>query len=321
MKRFNRIVAVSLNSAIDRIIEVPGLTLGEHQRGDRLAYYPAGKGINVAKTIAILGQQCIVTGFVGEPELEWYQTDLAEIGGGRIDFKLLAVEGRTRENITLIDPESGYDTHITEQGYSIGHEHVARLRGVLREGADENTLVCFSGSLPPGLSTYDFGDLIEACTEAGMSVVVDTSDDALQTAIGMSLWMIKPNIPELAQVAGRPMITDEDNSNVAYELAENMQWVLLSRGEEGAWLFSSRRPYAGYIELDQDRVKNTVGCGDCLLGGFLAGWIAGGESAEPDPAAALRLGVAAATANAVNLTSAIFKREEVDEFAKQVAIE
>ncbi len=314
MKSFQRVVAVSLNPAIDRVVEVPQFRAGAHLRGRRLARYPAGKGVNVARAIVSLGQDCTVTGFVGRGEQAWYGEYLAEhaaAAGSEIDCRFVAVEGRTRENISVVDPQAPVaDTHIVEEGFPVAATDLRHLQDHLAELAAAGSLVAFCGSLPQGLSIEAYVDLLKQCLAAGADVAVDASGDALRAAAELPLWLIKPNRQELAELTGRTTQGRDALLAAATPLAATIENLLVSTGGEGAMLVRQDRVLSACLDVAASEIVGTVGCGDVLLGGFLAGWLAAAAVAEDASAqktnreierTALRRGVAAATRAATRL--------------------
>jgi len=306
---FDQIIAVSLNPAIDRVVEAPGFQAGGHQRVRRVARYPAGKAINVARAMAALDQQAVVTGFVGEAEAAWYRQFLQE--EGIVDCRLTPVKGSTRENISIADPLStNTDTHLIEEGFTVTSSDVAQLRDVLGSFAIGGRLIAFSGSLPTGLSVEQFTELLQYCLDSGAEVAVDSSGAALSAAADLPLWLVKPNRQELEEMAGSSLQTYEQQKDIASKLAQRIRWVLVSAGAEGAWLFDKHNSRRAVLKLPADEIVGTVGCGDVLFGGFLAGWQHASRSdtapdAESPAADALRHGVAAATFSATQLMRAV----------------
>jgi 1-phosphofructokinase family hexose kinase len=305
-----QIVAVAMNPAIDRVLEVPNLTLGEHQVARLLACYPGGKAVNLAKGLSLLRVPCVLTGFVGEQEYQFFARGVA---GGLIRMEMLPVAGLTRQNITLVDPVAHCETHLRDQGFTVSGAELDGLRHKLAALAGPSTLFVFTGSLPPGTDQKDWADLLATCVGSGADVAVDASGPALATAAGSRPWLIKPNQQELEELLGRKTHAVQDLIAAGQDLTRQVEVVLVSCGDRGAYLFTrggasrhARCPVA------PDKVVNTVGCGDALLAGFLAGL-----HCRYDPAKALRLAVAAAAAAAMGLTPQ-FDRAQVDACQGQV---
>lgn len=249
---------------------------------------------------------------------EWYKHFLLEEDVE--DCRLLPVAGFTRENITIVDPQApGSDTHVVEPGFSVTADDVARLRDALGALAVAGRLVAFCGSLPPGLTVDQFSDLLRLCLDGGAQVAVDSSGDALRAGAELPLWLAKPNRQELSEWIGTPLQTHQQLLDAATVLAQRIRWVLLSVGAEGALLVDSHGSRQATLPLAAEKVIGTVGCGDVLVGGFLAGWQSAFPEVHDAADVALRRGIAAATFAATQLTPAI-AASSVEESEKDVLI-
>ncbi len=305
------ILTVTLNPTTDRTLEVPHFEVGRHARARLVALVPAGKGINVARGLVRLGSRALACGLVGRWEAPLYAESLRRDG---VECALCPVEGTTRSNTTILDPTGGTTTHLREQGFTVKADDVARLRSRLAEGirrcradAEEVTTV-FSGSLPPGLKEADWLSLLRHCRGAGARIVLDTGGDALRAALDSGLVdTIKPNLAELARCLGQEVERAEAPERAA-ELLDRTQTVLLTLGAEGAFAICRDGTMGVACRLDPARVRNTVGCGDA----FLAGWLYGVETCS-EVAAALRWGAAAGAASACSDTTAGYTRREVEQ--------
>jgi 1-phosphofructokinase family hexose kinase len=328
MRNVQRVVTVTLNTAIDRVLEAPGLAIGEHLKVKQVSRQPAGKAINVSRALAILGGDSIATGLVGRDELDMFEAELHQAGPGRVICQLLTVRGATRENITIIDPQAHVDLHLRDEGFAVTEQDVRRMRTKIDLLARPDALVIFSGSLPRGLSAEAFGGMVIAALRASAKVVLDVEGALLRKTLStMSalstadapmprLWMVKPNRQELEQAF------DEDELNdasavmaAARRLGKQAHWVALSLGPEGAWLVGDQGVWRGEVELAEREVANTVGCGDCLLAGLLWGQMQGYH-----PARVLREGLAAAAANAMQSGVACFNSDQITPIRDRASI-
>ncbi len=281
------IAVVSLNSCLDRILEVEGFVPGGVHVANLVAFHPAGKGMNVARLLAGLGSRVSLHGFVGRDALHRFEQ---EADRERVACRLRALPIRTRINTTILDPASGNETHIREQGDPVLPEELPALVESLQAETRRGDRVVFAGSLPPGLRPEHFGRLVRDLTEAGRRVVVDISGPPLKEAIRAGAALIKPNRAELAECAG----TDADQSlpDIVECLARRMTppGILASDGADGAWLFTPEGIWHAWTETPV-RARNTVGAGDALLAGFLAA-----QSEELPSGQCLRNAVETATA-------------------------
>lgn len=292
------IITVALNPAIDRAVEVDRLVPGSHQVGRELARIPGGKAVNVSRVLDALGVRNVATGLLGEENRGVFAPLFAS---GRVSDEFFSLPGRTRENITITDRQNAIETHIRMPGLEVPARQLERLTKKLLLLAGADSIVVFSGSLPPGVSVEDFAKLVDACVSAGARVALDTSGDALGALAGHKLWLVKPNAAELSLLVGRELATANEQVEAARRLVGPVETVLLSRGADGAWLFDSELALHARVDLAGRAVRNTVGCGDALLAAFLAGvW------REQPVRYCLRDAVACASAAALTPTSAEF---------------
>jgi 1-phosphofructokinase len=287
------IVTVTLNTTVDRVLEVPDFRIGVHARAQVKQLQPSGKGVNVARGLARLGAEALAAGFVGRDQAQTYVDSLAEDG---VESALCTVDGRTRMNTTILDPIGHTTTHLREPGFEVGPADLARLRRVLQErlaGLDRPT-ASFSGSVPPGMTPDDFADLLLACHEAGARLIVDANGPPLEAAVATgAVDTLKPNLLELGESLGRE-VPIEGAPVAAAELLGRVRTVLLTLGADGAWLVREGLAIGARCCLRDAEVCNVVGCGDA----FLVGWLKA-EQSGAGPAEALRWAVAAGAACAL----------------------
>jgi len=288
------IVTVTLNTSVDRTLEVPRFEVGGHLKGRAVRVQPAGKGVNVARCLARLGVPSVVTGLVGVRERELFREALA---GTLAADELVAVADATRTNTTILDPELGTNTHIRETGFQVQEAEFEALCGKLRGLASADALVTFCGSLPPGIAPRGIGRLLAACQERGARVAADLNGSELGVAAAARPLLIKPNVEELAELLGRDLAsaTEAELLGAARSLCDRVGTVLLTRGKDGALAVSQGTALAGSAEVGA--VRNTVGCGDAFLAGYLAGlWR--GAAPEECLGQAVACGAASALADA-----------------------
>jgi len=339
MTALHEIVTVNLNTAIDRVLEARGVKLGAHQRVRRVSRVPAGKAVNVSHALAALNVNSIATGFVGAEQLDEFNRYLKGAGPGRITPQLLTVAGDTRENITVVDRENNTDTHLREAGFEIADVDFDRILRKVRLLSRDGMMVMFCGSLPDGVDTARLRRLLRAARGCGAQVGLDAEGEIMREALGLAMhdenksnedganfWdvaveqptmvsLIKPNRDELAQMTGHDTVSDSDAKDAGRQLARRVRYVVVTHGAAGAWLFHGDDAWVARLDIDPEKVRSTVGCGDCLIAGFLQAMKLG----KP-PQDMLRQGVAVATANALGSTVAEFDRRTVAELAPQVDV-
>jgi 1-phosphofructokinase family hexose kinase len=221
--------------------------------------------------------------------------------------------GRTRENVTIVD--HGQETHIRDVGLEVDGRNLERLKKKLGLMSRPGNVVIFSGSLPPGITPEDFRQLVTMVIAAGARVAVDTSGKALEQVAGLALWLIKPNVQELAELAGRELATLPEQLLAAQEQTTYAETVLFTHGADGAFLFNARGSLYARVAVPRDRVVSTVGCGDALLAAFVAASARGDKDR-----AALREAVACASASACTNGPAEFDPAVVNDLRGRVEV-
>lgn len=259
------IVTVTLNPSLDRTIELDHLARGSVQRVTTARLDPGGKGVNVAR--ALLANGVPTRAFVPIAGVEGDQlVGLLEHEG--VDVAVVRVPGHTRSNITIAEVD-GTVTKLNEPGASLGPDDLEALVGKVIAAAAPGSWVVLCGSLPPGLRDEAYATLTQRFVAAGLRVVVDTSGPALRAAVAVGPELVKPNAEELAEAVGRPLTSRSEVVAAARELQDlGAQTVLVSLGAAGAILVDDE-VVVGQSPVDEPR--SSVGAGDAMLAGFLAG--------------------------------------------------
>lgn len=306
------ILTVTLNPAVDRTIEVDGLSVGAHQKARTVARVPGGKGVNVSRVLDALAVPCTATGFLGVQNFAEFQPIFA---GGRIRDAFLKLPGRTRENITLTDTVHRTDTHLRDAGLAVRPADVRELGEQLAASIEPGDVVLLCGSTPPGMTVEAYAELVRLCIDAGGRVGIDTSGETLAAVRKAKAWLLKPNAAELAELVGRQLPTLDDQLKAARGIAQRGTAVLLSRGGQGACLVTAEGALCATLDAPIE-VVNTVGCGDTLLGAFVAAvWM---DHPAPE---ALRQAVATAAASAMTAGTAEFDPAQAERLLGQVHID
>ena len=265
-----RVLTVTLNPALDLTVQLPSLRLGEVNRSDSLQVHAAGKGLNVAQVLADLGHQLTVTGFLGEGNPQAFEQLFAARG---FADEFVRVPGDTRSNIKLAEA-GGQVTDINGPGLMVSEAHCAELLARLERLAPVHDLVVVAGSLPRGIASQWFVQLLSRLKALGVRVALDTSGDALRKGLAASPWLIKPNEEELAEARGIALNKSSELTAEARRLqAQGIEHVVVSQGANGVSWFSPNA--AWHAHPPKVRVVSTVGAGDSLLAGMLHGLLEG----------------------------------------------
>ncbi len=281
------IYTLTCNPALDYLMEVDDLRLGETNRSGQDTFRFGGKGVNVSAVLSRLGEATTALGFIAGFTGDAFSRAVC-VAGVPADFIRLK-KGHTRVNVKL---KGQMETEINAAGPVIPAEALTELYGKLSALTVGDTLV-LAGSVPPSLPQELYGQIMALLSGRGVRFVVDATGEQLLCTLRYKPFLIKPNRRELEGLVGRPLPDDTALINAARELqgmgAEN---VLISLGGDGALLVdaSGRVRRAPAIRVD---VTDTVGAGDSMVAGFLAGYPQGSDYA-------LRLGNAAGAATAAS---------------------
>lgn len=264
------VVTVTLNPVLDRVVEISNFEAGKVNRIQReRARIAGGKGINVSRLLKILNIPTLAVGWLGGGVGEKIKEKLEE---EKIPYDFLWIKEESRSNLTIVDPEAKSETHLVEEGPRISLSEVKRLKEKLTQLARGAKIVVFSGSAPPGVKKQIYFDLINLVknTNPGIISVLDSLGDFLKEGLKASPYLIKPNLDELSQIAGRRLSSLKDIIDEVEEIRkQKVKVVVVSQGAGDVVVASGE----GIFALSPPRINplNTVGAGDALVAGVVAG--------------------------------------------------
>ena len=299
------IYTITFNPALDYVIKVHDFNVGKINKSQKEYIYPGGKGINVSIVLKTLGQETtamgFISGFVGkeiEKQVQKYgvQTDFIEIENynSRINVKIL---GESEE------------TAINTKGPYIELKYIELLYKKL-EILEEKDILVLSGSVPNGVPDNIYEEICKKVKDKNIKLVVDSTGELLINTLKYRPYLIKPNQQELEEIFGIKITSQDEALKYAKQLQiKGAKNVIVSMGSDGAVLLDENGYYYKMKALNTENAVNTVGAGDSMVAGFLAG-----REMFNNYEKALEIGVAAATAT----TNTIFlaKRENIEKFLK-----
>jgi 1-phosphofructokinase len=260
------IVTLTLNPSVDRTVEVETLARGEVMRALSVRVDPGGKGINVSRALATHGLPTRAVVTVGGAEGEHLVALLRDTG---IDIVPVPIEGAIRSNITVVEPD-GTTTKFNEPGAELSAAELAQVFAAVKTAVESADWLVASGSLPPGMPATVYADLVHSLVGSGIRVAVDTSGPAFEAVLAAGPTLVKPNRDELAEVAGRRLLSIADVVEAANRLRDlGARAVLASLGADGAVLVDDDGAFHG--QTPAVHPLSSVGAGDAMLAGFLAG--------------------------------------------------
>lgn len=287
------IYTVTFNPALDYVVRLPAFEPGAVNRTESEDIQLGGKGINVSCVLGQLGFKSVALGFVAGFTGEAVEAGLARRGVSA-DFIRLP-EGLTRINVKI---KASVETEINGQGPAIPAGALEELFRKLDRLAAGDVLV-LAGSIPASLPSDIYQRILERLAPKGVLCAVDATGELLVKVLPYKPFLIKPNNHELGEIFGRTLSTDEEIVECARLLQQKgARNVLVSMAGDGALLLDEGGN-VHRLEAFKGKVKNSVGAGDSMVAGFVAGWLEKGDYAW-----ALRLGSACGSATAFSDTLA-----------------
>lgn len=291
------IYTVTFNPAVDYIVHTDGMKVGGVNRLSGEEIYFGGKGINVSFVLKELGIESRALGFVAG-----FTGDAIEEGvlakGIAADFVHLE-EGFSRINVKI---KSGSETELNGQGPRIGEAAVEELFAKFAQIKDGDVLV-LAGSIPNTLPSDMYEKILDFLKDRKLYVVVDATKELLMKVIKYKPFLIKPNNFELGEIFGKELKTDAEIAEYAAKLKSmGARNVLVSMAGDGALLLdeNGRTHRCGVCK---GTVRNSVGAGDSMVAGFIAG------CRKNDYGYALKLGTAAGGATA--FSEGLARKDEI----------
>lgn len=298
------IYTVTFNPSLDYIVSVEDFKVGMTNRTNTELMFPGGKGINVSMVLQNLGLDSMALGFMAGftgREIE----RLLAVRNVKSDFIEVA-SGISRINVKL---RSNEESEINGMGPAIGKDEIDKLYKQLSKLTEGDILV-LAGSIPSVMPESMYSDIMDYLKEKNLKIVVDATRDLLVNVLKYHPFLIKPNNHELGEIFGVTLSKKEEVIPYAKKIQEmGARNVLISMAGEGAVLVTE----TGEIyesNPPKGKVKNSVGAGDSMVAGFLAGYLHSGNYEE-----AFYMGVCTGSASA--FSDNLATKEEVRELLKQ----
>jgi 1-phosphofructokinase/tagatose 6-phosphate kinase len=310
------IITVTLNAAIDKSLSVPSFRLGRRHRTVEQRTSAGGKGVNIARSLKLLGLPVIATGLQGGPtgtRIVEQLTDESILN----DFVRIREDSRT--NMAVSDPTNGEVTEINERGPAVSAKEIELFRDKLLYLASGAAVVVFAGSLPRGVDASLYASLIRDLKRMDVLTVVDTEGEPLRQAVRAEPDIIAPNSLEAEELVGHEFSDDEDRKIAVGEM--------VALGAREAILTVGDGCIASAIDAHGDRAllrvrvepRETVapvGSGDAFLAGVVAGRYAGRPMEE-----CLRHGVACGAESTQHLGAGLVDPVAVEAIEAETVVE
>ena len=301
------IYTVTLNPAIDYLINLDNLEIGSINRVEDEKVYAGGKGINVSNMLKQLGYENTALGFISGFTGEFIVNTLVEKG---INNKFIKLKnGFTRINVKVKGKE---ETEINGKGPVITNTELNELYKIL-DNLNSDDILVLAGSIPSTLDDKLYENIMDRIKNKGVKVVVDATKNLLLNVLKYKPFLIKPNNHELEEIFNVKLNSNEEIIKYSKKLKEmGALNVLVSMGKDGALLLTENDEV--YVSnVAKGIVKNSVGAGDSMVAGFIAGYLDTNSYLE-----GLKLGAASGGATAFSYD--IATKEFIDEIKEQIIV-
>jgi len=304
------ILTITLNPSVDKSSSVENIIPEKKLRCNSPKYEAGGGGVNVSRALKRLGISSDTfftsggrTGRLLEELLQAEQLDL-------VPFHIAA---ETRENFTVLDTSNNKQYRFGFPGELLTQDEQNEILNSVKVVNPFPDFVVISGSLPAETDPDFMKQLVNTCKSMGSKVVIDTSGEALKTAVEEGVFLLKPNIGELAVLVGKDKLEEGDVDKAAQLIISQgkAEIVVVSLGSRGAILFSAAEKIQ--IAAPDVEEKSTVGAGDSMVAGMVSVLVKGGDYKE-----VLSMGIACGSATTMAEGTGLFTKENVERLFDEI---
>ena len=299
------IYTITFNPALDYISQVENFEIGKINRTQTEKILPGGKGLNVSTVLRNLWIESTALGFIAGFTGEELKRDI-EQRGIKTDF-INVEKGLTRINVKISSKE---ETALNGNGPEITDEDIEQLFEKINNIKNEDTVI-LAGNIPKCINNNIYEIICKKLEQNKVRFIVDATKELLMNVLKYKPFLIKPNKEELEETFKEKIETKEEIIEHAKKLQKmGAQNVLISLGEEGAILVTSENKEY-FINAPKGKVLNTVGAGDSMVAGFVAGYEKSGDYEY-----AFKMGIATGSASAFSMDLAT--AEQVADLLKEI---
>jgi len=298
--KIHQIITLTLNPSLDKSTHFTELIAEQKIRCEKPRYDAGGGGINVSKAIAKLGGNSLCIHTSGGSAGKMLEEIILKDG---IENKVIPTQNWTRENFIAFENTTKAQYRFGFPGNELLEDEKEKVIESIKE--INTKYLVLSGSLNEGLPTDFYQTIAEIAKAMGIKVIVDTSGEPLRKVLEKGVYLIKPNIGELAKLIGVERLELSEVEKAAKTLIENgaAEIVVVSLGTEGALLVSNEQ--IEFVKAPKVTKKSTVGAGDSMVGGMV--WALSQNKTLKE---VIQWGVSCGTAATMNEGTQLFKKED-----------
>ena len=299
-----KIMTLTMNPAIDISIGINQLVVGKKLRCSTPGYEAGGGGINVAKAIHELGGAAIAIYAAGGPTGQKLKSLLDK---KNIEQQCITIEGLTRENITLLEENSGQLYRLVMPGPTLNNKERDICLNKLKNLSPYPEYMVISGSLPMGIPPDFYIQVVNDMKERGIKIILDSKAEILKEVAVKGVFLLKPNMNELQKLAGKELNEEKEQEHAARDLVNmgKAEIVVVSLGSAGALVVSQQ--IIERMRAPSVPIRSRVGAGDSMVAGITLALSQGRNIRE-----AAIFGIAAGSAAVMTPGTQLCRREDVE---------
>jgi len=298
------ILTITLNPTVDKSTSIDKLVPEKKLRCEQPVFEPGGGGINVSRGLSRLGLESKAFFPSGGRTGKVLQNLLEK---ENIKVEAIDVEAETRENFIVVETATNQQFRFGMPGSEISEEEQNKVLQVFNGLSPFPEFIVVSGSLPPGIKPEFLREIVKASKEKGAKIIADTSGEALKQMVEEGVFLLKPNLGELANLVGIESLDNDSADEAAQKLISEgkTEAIVVSLGPQGAYLVT--KDITKLVPAPAVKKLSTVGAGDSMVAGMVSVLAKGGDFIEM-----VRMGVACGSAATMNSGTQLFKREDAD---------
>ena len=302
------ILTITLNPTVDKSTSIDKLVPEKKLRCEQPKFEPGGGGINVSRGLRRLGFDSTAFFTSGGRTGKLLESLLEK---EKVHLNPIAIAGETRENFIVVETASNQQFRFGMPGDSLSREEEAGILSTLQAISPFPEYIVVSGSLPPGMKPEFLREIVKVAKGNGARIIADTSGEALAQMVDEGVFLLKPNLGELAALTGQESLDNDSADEAAKDLIAKgkTEVIVVSLGPQGAYLVT--KDITKLIPAPTVKKLSTVGAGDSMVAGMVSVLSRGGDFIEM-----VRMGVACGSAATMNSGTQLFKKADAEKLFK-----
>jgi len=300
------IVTVTLNPAFDHILLMPEVNLGTFNRAESTTRMPGGKGINVACSLAVLGEEVVATGLLGGQGCPTFESALRNLG---VTTSFVYVNQEIRTDFFIIEDESDRQTLVVEKGIPIELRYLNNFKSNFDRLLTSAKLIEIGGSLPEGVPANFIKELVVAANKKNVAVALNLPEQLLLPSIEeTNSYIVYPDLRENKQMFGLDIYDAKARLKMVDKLRKrNAEIIILKYGNLNYLVANKDEIWEGEIELEKESIM--IGVRDAMFAGFIHNYLESKNLGQ-----ALKYGLGTGKSAAKNIRNHPNSKKEVEEF-------